>query len=237
MSTQQYLTTSPSITFSKLETEEAPPQGSELISNKTDKDGHHYLKVLLLSNKKTRNNWIVPYQKIGDLPKDVIDSFMGLPHVSEHQYPYFIQLKDKLVAEGKEHDEVARLLKEVSQKMGLDYIDHLFYDPNSPLLYGQLKIMDKKENEYISKNGRPSKNFTSPGVFGDAYELQDGTNVYDKDTLRGFHIASVDIPAFPESEAEIKGVCKNGNSESCRKVLAVAGFNSTRSFKHPLRKC
>ncbi|HTH20857.1 MAG TPA: hypothetical protein VL854_01450, partial [Nitrososphaeraceae archaeon] len=120
-------------------------------------------------------------------------------------------------------------LKEESKKLGtVDYIDHIFMDdPNSSLLYGQLKVMDPKENQYIEEHGHPSKNFTSPGVFGDAAELEDGTNVYDLKTLRAFHLASVDIPAFPEQEAQIKGVCKNGNSESCRKVLAVAGFNST----------
>jgi len=32
----------------------SPFQEAEVISNKTDNDGHHYLKVLLLSNKKTR---------------------------------------------------------------------------------------------------------------------------------------------------------------------------------------
>ena len=207
----------------------APFQESEIISNKKDKDGHHYLKVLLLSNKKTRNNWIAPYEKISDLPKEVIDSFMNLPHINEHSYPFFIQLKDKLLAEGKSDDEIVKTLKEESKKLGtVDYIDHIFMDdPNSSLLYGQLKIMDPKENQYIEEHGHPSKNFTSPGVFGEAAELEDGTNVYDLKTLRAFHLASVDIPAFPEQEAQIKGVCKNGNSESCRKVLAVAGFNST----------
>lgn len=207
----------------------APFQESELIDNKTDKDGHHYLKVLLLSNKLTRNKWKVPYEKISDLPKSVLDSFMDLPHIDEHSYPYFMQLKDKLLEQGKSDDEIVKTLKEESKKLGtINYIDHLFMDdPNSSLLYGQLKIMDPKENEFISKNGRPSKNFTSPGVFGDAIELEDGTNIYNPQTLRAFHLASVDIPAFPEHEAEIKGVCKNGNSDSCRKVLAVAGFNST----------
>ena len=207
----------------------APFQESEVITNKTDKDGHHYLKVLLLSNKKTRNNWIAPYKKIGDLSKEVIDSFIGLPHINEHSYPYFIQLKDKLERQGKSDDEILNTLKEESKKLGLDYIDHVFLDdPNSSLLYGQLKIMDKKENEFIEKNGRPSKNFTSPGVIGDATISDDGTEVYDMNTLRAFHLASVDIPAFPEQEAAVKGVCSNGNSESCRKVLAVAGFDSTQ---------
>jgi hypothetical protein len=207
----------------------APFQEAEIISNKKDKDGHHYLKVLLLSNKLTRNNWIAPYEKISDLPKEVIDSFMNLPHINEHSYPFFIQLKDRLLSEGKSDDEIVKTLKEESKKLGtVDYIDHIFMDdPNSSLLYGQLKVMDPKENQYIEEHGHPSKNFTSPGVFGDAAELDDGTNVYDLKTLRAFHLASVDIPAFPEQEAQIKGVCKNGNSESCRKVLAVAGFNST----------
>lgn len=207
----------------------APFQESEVITNKTDKDGHHYLKVLLLSNKKTRNNWIAPYKRIGDLSKEVIDSFIGLPHINEHSYPYFIQLKDKLERQGKSDDEILNTLKAESKKLGLDYIDHVFLDdPNSSLLYGQLKIMDKKENEFIEKNGRPSKNFTSPGVIGDATISDDGTEVYDMNTLRAFHLASVDIPAFPEQEAAVKGVCSNGNSESCRKVLAVAGFDSTQ---------
>jgi hypothetical protein len=209
----------------------APFQESEVISNKTDKDGHHYLKVLLLSNKKTRNNWIAPYKRIGDLSKEVIDSFIGLPHINEHSYPYFIQLKDKLERQGKSDDEILNTLKAESKKIGLDYIDHVFLDdPNSSLLYGQLKIMDKKENEFIEKNGRPSKNFTSPGVIGDATISENGTEVYDMNTIRAFHLASVDIPAFPEQEAAVKGVCSNGNSESCRKVLAVAGFDS---FSYP----
>lgn len=206
----------------------APFQEAEVISNKTDKDGHHYLKVLLLSNKKTRNNWIAPYKRIGDLPKEVIDSFIGLPVINEHSYPYFIQLKDKLERQGKSDDEIVKTLKEESHKLGLDYIDHVFMDdPNSSLLYGQQKVLDKKENEFIEKNGRPSKNFTSPGVFGTAKILDDGTEEYDMNTLRAFHLAGVDIPAFPEQEAKVKGVCSNGNSESCRKVLAVASFDSS----------
>jgi hypothetical protein len=214
----------------------APFQESEVISNKTDKDGHHYLKVLLLSNKKTRNNWIAPYQKIGDLPKEVIDSFMELPHIDEHSYPYFLQLKDKLERQGKSSDEMVKILKEESKNLGtINYIDHIFLDdPNSSLLYGQLKVMNPKDNEYISKNGRLPKNFTSPGVIGDATVSDDGTEVYDMNTLRAFHLASVDIPAFPEQEAVVKGVCGNGNSESCRKVLAVAGFDSTQYPAVPL---
>lgn len=205
-----------------------PFQEAEVISNKTDKDGHHYLKVLLLSNKKTRNNWIAPYKRIGDLPKEVIDSFIGLPVINEHSYPYFIQLKDKLERQGKSDDEIVKTLKEESHKLGLDYIDHVFMDdPNSSLLYGQQKVLDKKENEFIEKNGRPSKNFTSPGVFGTAKILDDGTEEYDMNTLRAFHLAGVDIPAFPEQEAKVKAVCSNGNSESCKKVLAVASFNSS----------
>ncbi len=214
----------------------APFQESEVISNKTDKDGHHYLKVLLLSNKKTRNNWIAPYKRIGDLSKETLDSFMDLPHIDEHSYPYFIQLKDKLERQGKSDDEMVRILKEESKNLGtVNYIDHIFMDdPNSELLYGQLKIMNPKDNEYISKNGRLSKNFTSPGVIGNATISDDGTEIYDMNTLRAFHLASVDIPAFPEQEAVVKGVCGNGNSESCRKVLAVAGFDSTQYPAVPL---
>jgi hypothetical protein len=206
-----------------------PFQESELITNKTDKDGHHYLKVLLLSNKKTRNNWVVPYQKIGDLPKQVIDSFMDLPHIDEHSYPYFKQRMEQLVSESRPHEEIANILKNESKNLGtINYIDHIFMDdPNSSLLYGQLKVMNPKDNEYININKKLPKNFTSPGIFGDAAELEDGTNVYVPDTVRAFHLASVDIPAFPEQEAVVKGVCANGNSQSCRKVLAVAGFNST----------
>jgi hypothetical protein len=210
----------------------APFQESEVITNKTDKDGHHYLKVLLLSNKKTRNNWIVPYKRIGDLPKEVIDSFMDLPHIDEHSYPYFIELKNKLEQQGKSDDEIVNTLKQASKELGtINYIDHVFMDdPNSSLLYGQLKIMNPKDNEYITKHERLPKNFTSPGVFGEAAELEDGTNVYNPNTLRAFHLASVDIPAFPEQEAMVKGVCGNGNSESCRKVLAVAGYNSSEGL-------
>ncbi len=207
----------------------APFQESEVITNKTDKDGHHYLKVLLLSNKKTRNNWIAPYKRIGDLSKETLDSFMGLPHIDEHSYPYFIQLKNKLERQGKSDDEIVKILKEESKNLGtVNYIDHVFLDdPNSSLLYGQLKIMNPKDNEYIEKHGSLPKNFTSPGVIGDATISEDGLETYNMDTLRAFHLASVDIPAFLPEEAVIKGVCSNGNSESCRKVLAVAGFNST----------
>jgi hypothetical protein len=208
----------------------APFQESEVISNKVDKDGHHYLKVLLLSNKKSRNNWITPYKRIGDLHKEVIDSFMYLPHIDEHSYPYFIELKKKLEQEGKSNDEILKILKEESKKLGtINYIDHVFMDdPNSSLLYGQLKIMNPKDNQYLETHERLPKNFTSPGILGDAIESEDGTNVYDVNTVRAFHVASVDIPAFPEQEAAVKGVCKNGNSESCRKVLAVAGFDSSQ---------
>jgi hypothetical protein len=88
--------------------------------------------------------------------------------------------------------------------------------------------MNPKDNQYLETHERLPKNFTSPGILGDAIESEDGTNVYDVNTVRAFHIASVDIPAFPEQEAAVKGVCKNGNSESCRNVLAVAGFDSSQ---------
>lgn len=202
-------------------------QESEVISDKTDKDGHHYLKVLLLSNKKTRNNWIAPYKRIGDLPKQFIDDLIGLPSIDEHNHEYFTNLYLKLEKEGKSDEEILQALKEESRLKQNAYIDHVFMDdPNSSLLYGQLKITDPKENEYIEKYGRPSKNYTSPGIYG-PYEFNDAdkTMVYNIDKMRAFHIAGVKIPAFPEQEAEVKGVCKNGNSDSCKKALAFAGFD------------
>jgi len=203
----------------------APFQESEVI-DKIDNDGHHYLKVLLLSNKKTRNNWIAPYKRIGDLPKELIDSFIGLPRISEHDYQYFDKLQAQLFNKGKSDEEILAILTEESRKKAPDYIDHVFTDdPNSSLLYGQLKVMDPVENEYISKYGKPSKNYTSPAMYGVYKVHDDGTMVYDVNTMRPFHVAGVDVPAFPEQEAKVKGVCA-GSSDSCKKALAYAGFDS-----------
>ena len=204
----------------------APFQESEVI-DKIDNDGHHYLKVLLLSNKKTRNNWIAPYKRIGDLPKELIDSFIGLPRITEHDYQYFDKLQAQLFNQGKSDEEILAILKEESRKKSPDYIDHVFTDdPNSGLLYGQLKVMDPKENKYIEKYGKPSKNYTSPAMYGVYQVHDDGTMVYDVNTMRPFHVAGVDVPAFPEQEAKIKGVCA-GSSDTCKKALAYAGFDSS----------
>jgi len=211
----------------------SPFQEAEVISNKTDNDGHHYLKVLLLSNKKTRNNWIAPYERIGDLPKELLDSFIGLPYIPEHSYEQFNKLQADLFKKGSSDEEILGKLKEHTKYIAspddpnnqVNYIDHVFTnDPNSSLLYGQLKVMNKQDNDFISRYGRPPKNFTSPGMYGE-YKIQDdGTMVYDVNTMRPFHIAGVNVPAFPEHEAKVKGTC-TGSSNTCKKVLAYAGFD------------
>src|SRR4029078_3664043 len=177
----------------------APFQEAEVISNKTDNDGHHYLKVLLLSNKKTRNNWIAPYKRIGDLPKELLDSYIGLPYIPEHKNQEFDKLQADLFKKGSSDDEILDKLRQHTKQLAspydpnqVNYIDHVFTnDPNSSLLYGQLKVMNKQDNEYISKYGRPPKNFTSPGMYGEYQVQDDGTMVYDINTMRPFHIAGV----------------------------------------------
>lgn len=204
----------------------APFQEAEVITNKVDNDGSHYLKVLLLSNKMTRNKWIAPYDKIGNLPKELIDSYMGLPYVSEHNYEFYDKLDNILYNSGLTDEQINKALVEECRKIQTGYIDHVFMDdPNSSLLYGQLKITDPKENEYISKYGRPSLNFTSPALSGRYIEDESGYKTYNLETIRAFHLSGVPIPAFPEHEAKVRGVCNKGNSESCKRSLAYAGLD------------
>ena len=205
----------------------APFQEAEVISNKVDNDGSHYLKVLLLSNKMTGNKWIAPYDKIGNLPKEVIDSFKGLPYVSQHNYEFYDKLDNILYNSGLTDEQINKALIDECRKIQSGYIDHIFMDdPNSSLLYGQVKITDPKENEFIKKYGRPSQNFTSPAISGRYMEDENGYKTYNLETIRAFHLAGVPVPAFPQHEARIRGVCNKGNSESCKRSLAYAGLDS-----------
>src|SRR5688500_18444078 len=96
----------PSISWSKISNDntfkfsEPSFQKSEVIPNKVDKDGHHYLKVLLLSNKKTKNNWIAPYKNIGELPKEVLDSFLNVPTIPKHDHEFYDQLDETMKKDG-----------------------------------------------------------------------------------------------------------------------------------------
>lgn len=206
-------------------------QESQLIPNKVDNDGHHYLKVLLLSNKMSRNKWQAPYDKIGNIPKQVLDSYIGLPYIEGHNYEFFNKLDDILYNSGLSDEQVNKALKDECSKEGVSkgYIDHLFMDDlNASALYGQLKITDPEENKYIEQNKRPSFKFTSPAINGLYTEDQNGYKTYNLDTIRAFHVASVPVPAFLESEAKVKGVC-SGTSDSCKRDLAYAGLNPDMS--------
>ena len=201
-------------------------QSAEVIPNKVDRDGHHYLKVLLLSNKKTRNNWIAPFKNIGELSKPVLDSFLNLPHISKHDMQLYDELDETMKQSGLGDDERYKKLLEKCNEVKDGYIDWLFLDnPNSTTLYGQWKVTDPEENKYIEEHGKPSKIFTSPALAGTYDIMEDGTKVYQLDTIRAFHLAGVPVPAFEESEAIVKGICKNGNSESCRNYLQYAGID------------
>lgn len=199
-------------------------QKAEVIPNKVDNDGHHYLKVLLLSNKKTKNNWIAPYKNIGELPKQVLDSFLNVPTVSKHDHTFFNKYDEELKEQGLNAEQRHQKLVEKCNEIKDGYVDFLFLDnPNATALYGQKKVTDPEENKYIEQYGKPSKIFTSPALSGTYNIMEDGTMIYDVETIRAFHVAGVPVPAFDEDEAMVKGVCKNGNSESCRDYLMYAG--------------
>lgn len=205
-------------------------QEVSLIPNKVDKDGHHYLKVLLLSNKVTKNNWIAPFKKIGDLPAALKESFLEVPGVYQHNHELFDKIDEILKKEGKSRDERYQLLRQESSNKKGGYIDFIFdQDPNADVLYGQFKVTDPAENKYIEEHGEPSLRFTSPAVSGTYVEDDNGVKIYDLDTMKAFHLAFVPIPAFDEQDAMVKGVCKNGNSESCREALAYAGIDQAPS--------
>src|SRR5688500_5197128 len=205
-------------------------QKAEVIPNKVDKDGHHYLKVLLLSNKKTKNNWIAPYKNIGELPKKVLDSFLNVPTISKHDHEFYDQLDETMKKDGLGTEERYQELLKQCNEIKDGYVDFLFLDnPNATALYGQKKVTDPEENKYIEEHGVPSKIFTSPALSGTYDILEDGTKVYRVDTIRAFHLAGVPIPAFDEDEAMVKGVCKNGNSESCRDYLQYAGVDQVQA--------
>lgn len=202
-------------------------QKVEVIPNKVDEDGNHYLKVLLLSNKKTKNNWIAPYKNIGKLPKEVLDSFRNIPHISKHNHQYFDKRDEELKKQGLDREQRRLELLKEANELKDGYIDWLFLEnPNATALYGQLKVTSPEENKYIEEHGIPSHVFTSPALSGVWEEDENGTKVYKLDTMRAWHLAGVPIPAFDEDEAMVKGICKNGNSESCRDYLMYAGVDS-----------
>lgn len=206
-----------------------PLQPVSVIPNKVDKDGNHYLKVLLLSNKKTKNNWIAPYKNIGELPQSLIDSYKNLPFIYKHDHELYDKLDNILKSSGLNRDERHnKLLAECSKIKG-GYIDHVFNEnPKDTALYGQLKIIDKEENDYIKAHGGKETRikFTSPAMSGTYEEDDTGLKTYILDTMKAFHLARVPVPAFDEDEAMVKGICANGNSESCREALAYAGIDS-----------
>ncbi len=207
----------------------APQQQVSVIPNKVDKDGHHYLKVLLLSNKLTKNNWIAPYNRIGDLPQELLDSYMEIPGILGHNHEFFDRLDDIFKQQGMDRQQRYELLRKESKENGnpAGYIDHIFMeDPDSSKLYGQFKVTDPAENEYIAKYEKTSQKFTSPAISGVYQEDENGIKTYDVNTMRAFHLGFLAKPAFDEEDAEIKGICKNGNSESCREALAYAGDDS-----------
>lgn len=202
-----------------------PIQETVVLPNQ-DSKGNNYLKVLLLSNKKTRNNWIAPYKKIGDLPEEVKKSFLGIPYVAKHDHDFYSRMQQILTASGISDEEVHKRLLEESRKQSAGEVDFIFdSDPNAEVLYGQVKVTDPDENDYINKYNKPSKDFSSPAIFGEYEIADDGTWIYKLDSIRAFHDAGVSIPAFPEQEARVKGVCKNGNSETCSKALAFASYD------------
>lgn len=206
----------------------APQQQVSVIPNKKDEDGNNYLKVLLLSNKLTKNKWIAPYKRIGDLPKELLDSYKEIPGIQGHNHELFDKLDDIFKSEGLTREQRYEKLRQESIKANGGYVDHIFLDnPDATALYGQFKVTSKEENEYINTNKEPSNHFTSPAISGVYEEDENGIKTYDVNTMRAFHLGFLDKPAFDEEEAQIQGVCINGNSETCREALAYAGDDSS----------
>jgi len=207
----------------------APFQQVSVIPNKVDNEGHHYLKVLLLSNKPTKNKWVAPYKRIGDLPKSLIDSYLNLPFVHKHDHDLYDRLDNILKSSGMDREQrYQKLLHECDQIKG-GYIDHVFMNnPNDTALYGQLKVTDPEENKFIREHGGKETRikFTSPAISGVYNEDENGLKTYDVNTIKAFHLARVPIPAFDEDEAMVKGICFNGSSEACREHLAYAGIDN-----------
>lgn len=212
-------------------------QQEPILLNK-DSDGHNYLKVLLLSNKWTKNKWRAPYKNIGEIPKSVLDSYINLPFITKHDNEFFTKLHNTLEQDGLDDDNRYRTLLNICKDNQSGIIDHVFMDdPSSTELYGQLKILDKEENEYINQNRKPRFKFTSPGLMGTFNVDERGHKEYLIDTMRAFHLARVPIPAFDEEDAEVKAVCMNGNSESCRQGLAFAGLDEVPPTENVNNSC
>jgi hypothetical protein len=213
----------------------APLQQVSVIPNKVDNDGHHYLKVLLLSNKPTKNNWIAPFKRIGDLPKSLLDSYMKVPFINKHDHELYDRLDSILKNSGLDREQRYQKLLQECDLLKSGYIDHIFLDnPDSTTLYGQLKVTDPEENKYIREHGGKETRikFTSPAISGVYTEDESGLKTYDINTMKAFHLARVPIPAFDEDEAEVKGICFNGNSESCREALAYAGTEPSENVNN-----
>lgn len=194
------------------------PYEVELLNK--EHNGKHYLKVLLLSNKVNKNKWHVPYQKISELPKSLIDSFVGAPYLNLHNHQEFDLFTLDLIKQGKSDDEIYQTIREKAKESAIGVVDHVFTENDGELLYGQVEVTDPKENEYIKQHGRPSLSYTSPALYGEYDVLECGTLRMNKDKARAWHLAAVPKPAFPEEEAEIKGVCNKGNSNRCKTVYA-----------------
>lgn len=189
-------------------------------------NGNHFLKVLLLSNKVNKNKWVIPYKKISELPKQLIESYKGLPYTKVHDNIRFDKIYFDMEREGKSMDEIYDKYIEVSNEIAIGHVDHVYTDEDGEVLYGQVEVTDPEENEYIRTYGKPSREYTSPAMHGIYDVLDCGTMQYRPETAKAFHVAAVTKPAFLETEAKVKGICNKGSSELCRPSYASFDDNT-----------
>lgn len=189
-------------------------------------NGHAFLKVLGLSNTKNLNNWQIPYNDVDELPKQLLDSFIGKPYVDSHANVILGELHKKLVSEGKTNEEINKEMHDKSMELKIGTIvDRFDPKPDDRVnVFYMVEIEDENENKYIKEHGKPTKLYSSPGVNGTLDRYENGDGVYHVDDVLGFHITAAENPAYGKFLAHVRGVCHKGMASECKRELGFASI-------------
>jgi hypothetical protein len=206
--------------------EPIPEQPKVEVTGHNTSTGHNFLKVLGISNTKNLNNWQIPYNDYDEIPKKLLDSFIGKPYVDSHAHVILHEYHEQLKAEGKSNEEINKLMHEKSMDLKIGTIvDRFDPKPDDRVnVFYMVEIEDPKENEYINKNKRPTKEYSSPGVNGTLDRYENGDGVYHLDDVLGFHITAAENPAYGKFLAKVRGVCHKGMASECKRELGFASI-------------
>lgn len=206
---------------------------SKVIGQNTE-NGNYIVKIHVLSNTEALNGNRYGYRDVSELPESFLNELVRLPVIGDHNWKEFDALRDQLESEGKTECQIRDALVKKSSEMALGYIDDIYkpgkitYNNMIPEteLFAAMEVVDPKENEYIAKHGKTSKEFTSIATLGEYKILPNGKTVYDDMTkARPFHIAMANDPAFGKQLAKVRGVCR-GEKASCKMKLMYQSLDN-----------